>query len=132
MEAEAVCRLGMYICWPWAIQRLPYNQCALLFSISSLLILYSDLYVPPEQVIDTVDRYFIKHRQRRLSLHFLTWFLLKKNIQEDTHDSIEDARCALMSIRPDRLKLPHFTTILHQCKVHTAQLCSRLINQRHQ
>ena len=54
-----------------------------------------DIFVPPEQVIDTVDLYFIKARQRRLSLKFLTWFVLGENIQTDTHDSIEDARSAL-------------------------------------
>jgi len=52
--------------------------------------------VPPEQVIDTVDLYFLKGRQRRLSLKFLSWFVLHENIQIDTHDSIEDARSTLM------------------------------------
>ena len=56
---------------------------------------WTDIFVPPEQVIDTVDLYFIKARQRRLSLKFLTWFVLGENIQTDTHDSIEDARSAL-------------------------------------
>ena len=46
-------------------------------------------------MIDTVDLYFIKARQRRLSLKFLTWFVLGENIQTDTHDSIEDAHSAL-------------------------------------
>ncbi|EFI28391.1 PAB-dependent poly(A)-specific ribonuclease subunit PAN2 [Coprinopsis cinerea okayama7 len=54
-----------------------------------------NIFVPPEQVIDTVDLYFVKSRQRRLSLRFLAWFVLKKHIQTDTHDSIEDARSAL-------------------------------------
>lgn len=54
-----------------------------------------DIFVPPEQVIDTVDLYYLEHRQRRLSLRFLTWFVLKENIQTDTHDSIEDALSAL-------------------------------------
>jgi hypothetical protein len=52
--------------------------------------------VPPDQVIDTVDLYFIKERQRRISLRFLTWFVLQQDIQQDTHDSIEDARSALL------------------------------------
>lgn len=56
---------------------------------------WTDIFVPPDQVIDTVDLYFIKARQRRLSLKFLTWFVLGENIQTDTHDSIEDARSAL-------------------------------------
>lgn len=56
---------------------------------------YTDLCVPPEQVLDTVDMYFIRARQRRLSLRFLSWFVLHENIQQVTHDSIEDARTAL-------------------------------------
>jgi PAB-dependent poly(A)-specific ribonuclease subunit 2 len=55
-----------------------------------------DIYVPLEQVIDTVDLYFLRERQRRLSLRFLSWFVLGENIQTDTHDSVEDARSALM------------------------------------
>ncbi|EIN08045.1 hypothetical protein PUNSTDRAFT_70027 [Punctularia strigosozonata HHB-11173 SS5] len=54
-----------------------------------------NIFVPPDQVIDTVDLYFIKSRQRRLSLRFLTWAILQENIQQETHDSIEDARSAL-------------------------------------
>lgn len=42
-----------------------------------------------------MDLYFIKARQRRLSLKFLTWFVLGENIQTETHDSIEDAHSAL-------------------------------------
>lgn len=52
--------------------------------------------MPPDQVIDTVDLYFLKARQRRLSLKFLSWFVLHENIQTDTHDSIEDARSTLL------------------------------------
>lgn len=54
-----------------------------------------DIFVPRDQVIDTVDLYFLPERQRRLSLRFLTWFILKDEIQLDTHDSIEDAVSAL-------------------------------------
>jgi len=54
-----------------------------------------NIYVPPEQVRDTVDIYFLKARQRRLSLRFLSWFVLHAQIQTDMHDSIEDARSAL-------------------------------------
>ena len=39
--------------------------------------------------------YYLENRQRRLSLRFLTWFVLNENIQTDTHDSIEDALSAL-------------------------------------
>ncbi|KAI9673043.1 MAG: poly(A)-specific ribonuclease [Caeruleum heppii] len=54
-----------------------------------------NMHVPRAQVIDTVDLFFIRARQRRLSLRFLAWILLRQEIQTDTHDSIEDARTAL-------------------------------------
>ncbi|KAH0830330.1 ubiquitin carboxyl-terminal hydrolase-domain-containing protein [Lanmaoa asiatica] len=54
-----------------------------------------NIFVPPDQVIDTVDLYFLRNRQRRISLRFLSWFVLGENIQTETHDSIEDARSAL-------------------------------------
>lgn len=55
-----------------------------------------DIFVPPERVMDTVDIYFIRERSRRLNLRFLTYCVLKEEIQIDTHDSIEDARAALL------------------------------------
>lgn len=54
-----------------------------------------DIFVPPAQVIDTVAIFYDPSRHRRLSLRFLSWFLLKQDIQTAEHDSIEDARCAL-------------------------------------
>jgi PAB-dependent poly(A)-specific ribonuclease subunit 2 len=54
-----------------------------------------DIYIPPSQIIDTVNIYHLPHRQRKLSLRFLAWAVLHSTIQEDTHDSIEDARTAL-------------------------------------
>lgn len=64
-----------------------------------------DLYVPPSQVIDTVQLYHSPAHPRKLSLRFLSWFLLKQDIQKgltigdgkqhEGHDSIEDAHAAL-------------------------------------
>lgn len=55
----------------------------------------TDIFVPPSQVVDTVSIYYDPSRHRKLSLRFLSWFLLKEDIQTAEHDSIEDARCAL-------------------------------------
>jgi PAB-dependent poly(A)-specific ribonuclease subunit 2 len=62
----------------------------------SIIIINLDIFVPPDQVIDTVDLYFLPEGRRKLSLRFLSWFILGEDIQAETHDSIEDARSALM------------------------------------
>ncbi|KAF3936936.1 hypothetical protein ABW19_dt0207512 [Dactylella cylindrospora] len=54
-----------------------------------------NIHVPKEQVLDTVDIYFKKARQRKLSLRFLAYYFLRENIQTGNHDSIEDANTAL-------------------------------------
>ena len=54
-----------------------------------------NIHVPKAQVFDTVNLFFIRARQRKLSLRFLAWYLLKEDIQQQEHDSIEDARTAL-------------------------------------
>lgn len=54
-----------------------------------------NIHVPKSQVIDTSNIFFIKERLRKLSLQFLAHTLLKEDIQQETHDSIEDARTAL-------------------------------------
>ena len=51
--------------------------------------------MPPSQIVDTVDLFHLEGR-RMLSLRFLSSFLLKENIQGEIHDSIEDARAALL------------------------------------
>lgn len=55
-----------------------------------------DIFVPPEQIIDTVSIYYLPARQRKLSLRLLAWLVLDQDVQSaGTHDSIEDARTAL-------------------------------------
>jgi PAB-dependent poly(A)-specific ribonuclease subunit 2 len=53
-----------------------------------------NLVVPPSQIRDTVQLFWIAG-QRKLSLRFLAAVLLKEDIQEKVHDSIQDARAAL-------------------------------------
>ena len=72
-----------------------FTTCCFATAFLRNVLIASDIFVPPEQVIDTVDLYFLPTRQRRLSLRFLAWFVLGENIQTDTHDSIEDALSAL-------------------------------------
>lgn len=59
----------------------------------------TNIHVPKAQVIDTIEFFFVKARLRKLSLAFLAWYLLKEDIQLETHDSIEDARTALKLYR---------------------------------
>jgi len=57
-----------------------------------------NLVVPSSQIIDTVNLFWIEG-QRRISLRFLAWHLCgiqMSNRLQDTHDSIEDARTALV------------------------------------
>ncbi|KAJ1468981.1 hypothetical protein T484DRAFT_1853449, partial [Baffinella frigidus] len=54
-----------------------------------------NIYVPPEQIVDTVNLYHLPNR-RKIALRFLSYLLLGQNIQADIHDSIEDARTALL------------------------------------
>jgi PAB-dependent poly(A)-specific ribonuclease subunit 2 len=58
-----------------------------------------NIHVPRAQIIDTSDLFFQQAKKRKLSLQFLAWCLLKEDIQQETHDSIEDARTALRLYR---------------------------------
>jgi PAB-dependent poly(A)-specific ribonuclease subunit 2 len=50
--------------------------------------------IPSSQIIDTLDIYH-KPAQRYISLRFLVNFVLKHDVQQDVHDSVEDAMSAL-------------------------------------
>ncbi|KAH8084962.1 poly(A)-specific ribonuclease [Aureococcus anophagefferens] len=54
--------------------------------------------VPPDQVIDTAQL-FSRPGERKISLRFLCSYLLDHVIQDDNHDSVEDARAALRLYR---------------------------------
>ena len=58
-----------------------------------------NIRVPQGQIIDTADLYMLRNSNRKLSLSFLAWCVLKEDIQIKTHDSIEDARTALKLYR---------------------------------
>ena len=49
--------------------------------------------VPSRQIVDTLEIYH-KPAQRYVSLRFLTNFVLKRDMQRDVHDSVEDAVAA--------------------------------------
>lgn len=91
-------RPWLCIHWTWPAQRLPYNQYVQRYRrvAPRLICVLPDIFVPPEQVVDTVVLYYEPARHRKLSLRFLAWFLLKQDIQLAEHDSIEDARSALL------------------------------------
>lgn len=54
----------------------------------------ANLAVPSYQIIDTLHIYH-KPAQRFISLRFLTNFVLNRDMQQDVHDSVEDAVAAL-------------------------------------
>ena len=58
----------------------------------------ANIFVPPDQVRDTVELWRLPN-QRKISLRFLASYLLKADIQGEVHDSIEDAKTALLLYR---------------------------------
>ncbi len=52
-----------------------------------------NMFIPPYQLIDTVN-IFRKENSRKISLRFLANYLLGRDMQQDTHDSVEDAKIA--------------------------------------
>lgn len=55
----------------------------------------TNIHIPRSQIIDTIEIFYKKEFRRKLSLAFLAWKVLNEDIQQGTHDSIEDARTAL-------------------------------------
>ena len=52
-----------------------------------------NVFVPPTQIIDTLVIYS-QPKARKIGLRFLVNFFLRRDMQVDTHDSIEDAKAA--------------------------------------
>jgi PAB-dependent poly(A)-specific ribonuclease subunit 2 len=63
--------------------------------VSGIIVINNiDIFVPKEQIIDTVEIYQLP-RQRKISLRYLSKHLLHKDIQQETHSSEEDAATSL-------------------------------------
>jgi PAB-dependent poly(A)-specific ribonuclease subunit 2 len=58
----------------------------------------ANICVPPGQVRDTVELWRLPN-QRKISLRFLAAYLLRADIQDEIHDSIEDAKTSLLLYR---------------------------------
>lgn len=52
-----------------------------------------NISIPPNQIIDTAEIYH-QPNQRYISLRYLTNYVLGSGIQQEVHDSIEDAKAS--------------------------------------
>ena len=52
-----------------------------------------NICIPPNQIIDTAE-IFHQPNQRYISLRYLTNYVMGRDMQQEVHDSIEDARAA--------------------------------------
>lgn len=55
-----------------------------------------NLQVPKTQIRDTAELYYLADFKRKLSLKFLAYAVLQESVQTSNHDSIEDAKTALL------------------------------------
>jgi PAB-dependent poly(A)-specific ribonuclease subunit 2 len=79
----------------------------------------ANVFVPPEQIRDTVELWRLPN-QRKVSLRFLAAYVIKEYIQGEIHDSIEDAKTALLLYR-------HYETLLQtKGKAHITQILNEL------
>ncbi|KAG7748111.1 hypothetical protein KL912_002788 [Ogataea haglerorum] len=58
-----------------------------------------NIQVPPQQVRDTAELFYLKREKRKLGLKFLVYQLFNDRVQTGNHDSIEDAHSALRLYR---------------------------------
>lgn len=52
-----------------------------------------NISIPPNQIIDTTEIYH-QPNQRYISLRFLCNYVLDRDMQQEVHDSVEDARAS--------------------------------------
>ena len=92
---------GRYLCSPLSVALYCY-LCFILIKTNNTDLNYSRLSIPPSfhpsQVRDTVDLWRLPN-QRKISLRFLASYVLQEDIQDEIHDSIEDAKTALLLYR---------------------------------
>lgn len=55
-----------------------------------------NLQVPKSQIRDTIELFYLADFKRKLSLKFLAYVVLHQSVQTSNHDSIEDAKTALL------------------------------------